>query len=153
MYVRTCTYVCTYIHTYTTSACTRGARACTTVISIRRTPVCATHTVYTYSYICARAPPHKSINACRPPPGVLCCLHAPLKPYSSVSLSQRNSTSPLRYFLVHPCYESLGECVNWRGSSLPCPKVLASFKANPAEVIRLFSVSVRSIKGLGCLTR
>lgn len=58
-----------------------------------------------------QAPLHKNINACRPPP-TCCWLHAPLKPYSSVSLSRRNPTSLLRYFLVHPSYESLSECVN-----------------------------------------
>lgn len=84
----------------------------------------STHT-YVYTHMHIQAPRHKNINACRPPPAC-CWLHAPLKPYSSVSLSRRNPTSSLRYFLVHPSYESLSECVNVaRGcdSSLPRPKV------------------------------
>lgn len=146
--------------TYTIEACARGgARACTTVISIRRSPVRRhTHTrIYVHTHVHIQAPRHKNINACRPPPAC-CWLHAPLKPYSSVSLSRRNPTSSLRYFLVHPSYESLSECVNVaRGcdSSLPRPKVsrptrfvsIHSRLTNPVEIIcldvhnRFFSLS------------
>jgi hypothetical protein len=98
-----------------------------------------THTPHT------DAPLHTRIyNACRPLPAC-CCLHAPFKPYSSVFLSRRNSTSSLHYFLVHPSYESLDVCVNLHVTAARCWHVRKSSARRLsrlilAEVILFLSV-------------